>query len=141
MLRLLRIWTLALLAVALPLQTMAAVTMLHCMGNLQTLQTLTNTSAAPSNTNSQAVYGAPDAAVIADEHCHPNMAREQSDVADGKAHQCSACAACHVGAALMPSAMSFEQPPLVPLAFATISAGRPAFLTEGPERPPRLSPI
>lgn len=113
------IWALAL---ALPLQAMAATLMLGCgdHGGRQS----TNSSAYQPTQQHEHGSGL--------EHAHHSGdAPAQAD------HQCSACAACCVGAAL-PSAM-----PILPdsaghgVHIAQPEAARPSITMAGLERPPR----
>lgn len=105
---------------ALPLQGIAAAAMISC---------------APSHHGLQAtVTRHVDAAAHA--HHHGEDHEPAATPAHGK-HACSACAACCIGGALMPSPLrlpvdfSTHRPPLP----ARVTP--PAFITEGTERPPR----
>ncbi|MBC7207194.1 MAG: hypothetical protein H5U27_11830 [Methyloversatilis sp.] len=109
-----------LLLLALPLQGFAAAAMISCAPShhgLQTTVTLHDDAAA---------------------HAHHQGGDHDpvSTPSHGK-HACSACAACCIGGALMPSALRLPgdfSTHLRPLPAPVIP---PAFITEGTERPPR----
>jgi hypothetical protein len=115
------------LVLALPLQTLAAATMLHC-----------------------AAGSAPQAAAAMPEHAGHSAAAAHGQAADNHAgmqhddgtaaedaHQCSACAACVAGAAL-PSSVVTRTPPVPASEEAIAPLLREANVVLAPlERPPR----
>lgn len=103
---------------ALPFQGYAAATMLNC-------------GPAPHR-----MAAAPSAAV--DVHQHAASGDHQHQDHHDKVSKCSVCAACCVGAALPAAALVFApaMPAGVPSSFFSI--GAVGFLTDGPDRPPRL---
>ncbi|MED5622383.1 hypothetical protein [Ideonella sp. BN130291] len=127
--RLLALW---LIAVALPIQGVAAATMLHCAG-------------MPSH--EAAVAGPGDHHEGHGGHHHAGAATEPAGDAHathhpaGGKHSCSACASCCSATAL----------PAMPLLLVSQGVTEPltpdperplvAFLTGGPERPPRTTSL
>ena len=122
-----------LLAVALPLQGVAAATMAHC---------------TPARGESSGAAGHDHAAPGVPHHHHDaaadtaaaHAAHGAADTTVGDAsplHKCSACAACCIGLALPSAAFALPQPPVASTAPAAPSAHEVAFFTSGPERPPR----
>ncbi|MDO9312970.1 MAG: hypothetical protein Q7T97_00305 [Burkholderiaceae bacterium] len=109
------------LLVALPFQGFAAASMLGC---------------GPSHhrvSESAALEAAP--AASAHEHEHDASADHRD--AD-KASKCSVCAACCVGAALPAAALVFAAAAPADAPPTLRSMGAVGFLTDGPDRPPRL---
>ncbi|HSB98949.1 MAG TPA: hypothetical protein VLE45_03475 [Burkholderiaceae bacterium] len=127
-----------LLALALPLQGVAAATMAHC---------------APMRGDATSVSGHEHAAPRSVPHHHHDAATDTapSHAAHGVAsaddtggqdvtsslHKCSACAACCIGLGLPSTAFALPQPPVASSVPAAPSAHDVAFFTSGPERPPR----
>jgi hypothetical protein len=131
--RRLAVW---LLALAIPLQGLAAATMLHCVP-------LRGDASAHAD---QEHHGSPAAA----QHAHGGDAAAHAQATgaaphdhDGGVapadHKCSACAACNVGVGLPSTLAALPQPPAVSEAHPVPATVRTAFLTSGPERPPRAS--
>ncbi|RQP22760.1 hypothetical protein [Piscinibacter terrae] len=112
--RLLILW---LIAVALPVQGVAAATMLHCKA-----------AESPAHEGHGHHHGAMGASHAAHSHQHDN----------GKS-TCSVCAACCCAAALpaLPIVLAAPEQAASPLAVPHLPAA--AFLTSGPERPPRTA--
>ncbi|MBE7417955.1 MAG: hypothetical protein HS128_09380 [Ideonella sp.] len=108
--RVIRPFVFWLLALALPLQGLAAATMLHCVP-------------------------AADAARHAAHEHHASMAHDGD--AQIQVHKCSACAACSVGLALPSASHTLPEPAVAPQAAPAPDGGHAAFFTSGPERPPR----
>lgn len=131
-----------LLAVAVPAQGFAAASMFNCgpghhgaaqmhshddeSGGARTAHE--HDGAAPLHSH------AGELAVSAADGGHGAEAPAAQKIAKGS---CSACASCCTGVALPASVVTFDATPVhefvVPLAPSSI----PAFLTDGPERPPR----
>jgi len=119
------------LALALPMQGLAAATMLHCA--------LEPTSAAVPEANAHTGHhgaASADSAVVQDAAA-PHAAHHAGDAADHVGHQCSACAACVAGAVL-PSAA----PKVTPLdaggtPLLAAAAHERSIVLAGLERPPR----
>lgn len=114
-----------LLLFALPLQGYAAATMLHCgAGHQRTV------AAAASNPVATHHHEAGQA--------HAHTAVSDATPADLAKSKCSACAACCMGTALPAAALVFEpfEPAPAPLSF--VSTPAIGFVTDGPDRPPRL---
>lgn len=108
------------LLLALPLQGFAAAAMMSC---------------APSH------HGLPGSAVVHEDaaphaHHHDSDHDPASTPSRGK-HACSACAACCIGGALMPSALRLPPDFSTHLRPLPVRVPPPAFITEGTERPPR----
>ena len=114
-----------LLLLALPLQGFAAATMLHCgAGHQRTVATAASKSASPHHHEA----GQAHQHAAASDTAQPDLAKSK----------CSACAACCMGTALPAAALAFEPfaPALAPLSFVTAPAI--GFVTDGPDRPPRI---
>lgn len=108
------------LLLALPLQGFAAAAMISC---------------APSH------HGLPTTATMHDDaaaHAHHDDGDHDpaASPAHGK-HACSACAACCIGGALMPSALRLPDDFSTHLRPLPARVTPPAFITEGTERSPR----
>ena len=110
---------------ALPLQGFAAATMLHCGASHQrTVATATSKSSSAHHHEA----GQAHKHAAASETAQPDLAKSK----------CSACAACCMGTALPVAALAFEPfaPALAPLSF--VRAPAIGFVTDGPDRPPRI---
>ena len=122
-----------LVAAALPMQGVAAATMLHCGQD--------STQAAKSH---EVASAAGAAAVVAAHHPHHEMNSSDATRPAGREvsstpSKCGVCAACCIAAALVADVHSFD-PEAPAAAFAPALAHiAPVFLTGGPERPPRAS--
>lgn len=117
-----------LLLMALPMQGYAAATMLHC-GASSDRQGV----AAASSHHDHAAMVASTRAELPGHAAHGGHA----DVSKAK---CSACAACCMGTGLPPAAIGFEPRATAPGPEAVVSVPAVVFCTDGPDRPPRLSP-
>jgi hypothetical protein len=139
MFRALRLAWVLLLTLAMPLQGMAALTMAAC---------------GPVHHSAHAVHKHEGLAQAAHEHdlsshASPAYALEATadDAADDDApanepaHKCSVCASCCTASAGLPSHAGIAEPVALAGSFTALrSGGPPAFLTGGPERPPRSFP-
>ncbi len=115
------------LALALPMQALAAATMLHCSH-----QAAPQAAAAVHEHAGHHGAAAADAGVV-----QGASVQHTTDAADGGKHQCSACAACVAGAAL-PSAVSVTPPTDAAGAMLSAPATREcSVVLAGLERPPR----
>lgn len=142
MLSLRRLLIVCLLALALPVQGLAAVVMMHCAGEpaLQAPQPgQLQLQMQEHSHHHQHAHGPADTAAELD----AAVAAEdsgQSAPASQQGHGCSACASCCVAMGLPSQAQALglllhSQAPAL-----AAHADLPAFLTEGPERPPRARP-
>ena len=130
----LRLALTCLIAAALPLQGVAAATLLHCGQN--------EPAAADSQARAHAHSAAMSAGPAAHHgHHHATAAAEDSrdtgTPATAAKAKCSVCASCCIATALPTAIHAFD--PSVPVgSFEPIEGvAAPAFLTGGPERPPR----
>ncbi|WP_018410217.1 hypothetical protein [Methyloversatilis thermotolerans] len=108
------------LLLALPLQGFAAAVMIRCAPShhgLQTTGILHGDAAAPAH--------------------HHHGAHDPAETPSPGKHACSACAACCIGSALMPSALRLPGDMSTHLRPLPARVTPPAFITEGTERPPR----
>jgi hypothetical protein len=150
--RLLRILCLWLAAIALPVQGLAAATMIHCG------------PAHPGSTDAVARQGGH---VHADgtRHVHGTASalpggdgdrvasKQQASVSDtglhataktvGELHKlskskCASCVSCCSATALPSALFSLDSPPLAESLVPVLSGSLAVFLTDGPERPPRF---
>lgn len=119
-LRMFMVWMLAL---ALPMQGMAAAAMRYCGG---------------AEPQPAAHHAAAEVSVHAADHRqHHHPAGPGADHAHAAGHACSACAACCVALALPPAMPVPVAVDPAPTAVTALVAPSPSFLTAGPERPPR----
>jgi hypothetical protein len=124
-----------LLAVALPVQGLAAATMLHCAPQ----RSHTTSSSAPAGHEHHG-------AAHAQQH-HDASAHDHGSTSDHHAsvktplQKCSACATCCIGVALPSSAQSVPEPLAAAGARPEPVLVHAAFLTSGPDRPPRARHI
>ena len=136
----LRLVFVCLLAVALPLQGVTAATMMAC-GMAQHRAPSTEAAEHAHHVGSDGTAGHSHSAGETHDHAsHMHASGETSDEQSSSAkdsQKCSVCASCCVGTAVPTEPLSFapvkltdQFAPLVPRSVA-------AFVTEGPERPPR----
>ena len=124
--RWMRLLTSLLLAVALPSQAVVAATMSLCG-------------------LSHASVTAP-AAGAADHHAHHAQAGHEGDHHSGHVgagakvdgHKCAACAVCAAAHGIAPSAIRLPPAPDAPVHFVAEAPGVEPFVSDAPERPPRL---
>lgn len=130
-----------LLLLALPLQGFAAATMINCGPNHHRMA-------------SAAITETPDAHEhpAAGQHNHPmNVASDHHDAASNDSDapsvhhldklmkfKCSACAACCMGAAMPTAAVTFKAFPPAMTPDSLVLTSHVGFVTDGPDRPPRL---
>ena len=123
-----------LLAIALPAQGLAAATMLHCAPQ--------RSDAVPAAHAGHEHHGAAAAQHhhgAASDHAAAGAtdAETGSDNMTTQLQKCSACATCCIGLALPSSAQPVPGPLATPTARPEPAAVHAAFLTSGPDRPPR----
>lgn len=130
---LMRLMLLCLMAVALPVQGFAATGALHCGAMHERMQVDTahhhDDGAAQSHDGQH--LGNPAPAAASDGGHDDGAARV------GGVFKCSACAACCVGLGLPAGALPLPQGPAESPAPGLVADAPTAFLTSGPERPPR----
>lgn len=123
---------LCLMALALPLQGLAATGAVHCAAMHERMQV----SAAHHHDDNAAHHheghAAKSVATSADDHRSDDSAPRA-----GGAFKCSACAACCVALGLPSGAVTLPQAPADGLTPPMALRAAVAFLTGGPERPPR----
>lgn len=132
---LLRLMLLCLMTVSLPVQGFAATGALHCAQMHERMQV----SAAHHHDDGAAhEHRDRDAAspVLTDADTVP----DDGTARVGGVFKCSACAACCVGLGLPAGTISLPQGPAQSLAPMRGEHAVAAFLTSGPERPPRVIP-
>jgi hypothetical protein len=134
------IWSLViwLLAAALPAQGLAAATMLHCAPQrghgsqaAHAAHAHADTSAAQHHHGANGHHDAAHAVDATDAEHGVNAATALQ--------KCSACATCCIGLALPSSMQSVPGPLSEPTARPAPAVVHAAFLTGGPERPPRAA--
>jgi hypothetical protein len=135
-----------LLLAALPVQSWAVATMLHCGPTHQRMGTTAGSHANASPVASQHDHGdhgvhhhdigtegeAPQPAQAEQDQTTP----DQPPLSLGK-FKCSACATCCIGVALPSAVVSFDASLSSGIAPSGMPQGDAVFLTAGPERPPR----
>lgn len=125
-----------LLMLALPMQGWAAVTMLHCgSSHLAMVHSPGQASHHPSAENQMLHDHGHHAAATNTASDFPAGGKVQNELSD---FQCSACASCCLGTALLVSSMVFFGAPLAATLMSTLSVPAVSFFTSGPDRPPRL---
>ena len=133
-----------LLALAIPVQGLAAATMVHCESSHQRM----HDAVAPghSHAGSHHAHGHHhaldhgDVAADAADHHHASAAEppaEPDKYSDLAQYKCSACGACCSVAAMLGFSLTVPEPALVVQWRAAHFLARFGFITDGPERPPR----
>jgi hypothetical protein len=131
--RLARLALMFVLAIALPLQGMAAATMISCgLGehehdHAHAVSHDHHGSAGHAHATEASSHDTPVA------HSHDGKA----DLPKGALHKCSACASCCVGAAVPSQAIAFDTVKLTDRFAPLVARSVPAYVSEGLERPPR----
>lgn len=134
---LLRLLLLCLMAVALPVQGLAATGAVHCAAMHDRMQVATAHHHDDGSAHQHdAHHGGQDAASAAPPGADDHRADEGSPRA-GDAFKCSACAACCVALGLPSVAITLPTLPAEGLEPAIALRAAVVFLTGGPERPPR----
>jgi len=132
-LRLLIVWF---IAIALPVQGMAGLTMAHCAPSHERMGAAAQVIAHQHADQDAGVahHHNGDAADDAKAAQDPVKSDKMSNLAQ---YKCSSCASCCAGSAL-PSAMPrIPQVAAVPTVFAEAMTSVDAFASDGPDRPPR----
>jgi hypothetical protein len=127
-----------LVALALPVQGVAAATMLHCGSESGHAGAVVVDKAIHAKSDSPAMAAAATEHTHHGVHGHVDAAEPAHDHASHDKGGCSACASCCSAAALLMS-------PGMPMAATVVRAAAialpttlvVAFLTDGPDRPPR----
>ena len=130
--RRLAVW---LLALAIPLQGLAAATMLHCTP----LRADAIAHAGHAHHGSSAAGHHAHEGAAADAQAASAAPHDHGSGVTPSVHKCSACAACNVGVGLPSTLAALPEPPAEPAAHPAPASVRTAFLTPGPDRPPRAS--
>jgi hypothetical protein len=132
MIRVLFVW---LLAIAIPVQGLAAVTMLHCTHIDESTDSAHDHDRAAAGHPHE--LGVPAAHSSADRGYCVDHGDDDAPGVSAQVHKCSACAASNVGMALPSTTPALFAPasPLSPRPISTVVHA--TFLTSGPERPPR----
>jgi hypothetical protein len=142
-LRLLIVWFIAL---ALPVQGIAGVTMVNCGQSHERLGAARAAMAEPgSHRHAEREAGAAHhhlaAAAHSEDHAgHATVAPADAPsdhVVQSGEHTCSSCASCCAGAALPSLALRLPDPVCAPTVFAETMVSVDTFASDGPDRPPR----
>ena len=147
MLRVLRITLLWLVALSVPVQGFAAVTMGGCgpghHGELAPSQNVVGDELAQDTNAFLPTAMAGEAESHSDDsaapHDHVNSVKAHGGVLELVKGNCSPCAACCVVAGPPAASIRFETVPPVGFIVQSIHSGISLFLTDGLERPPRVS--
>lgn len=122
-----------LLAIALPLQGMAAATMISCgLGQHEH-----DRAHAVSHDHHGFAHHANATEASSYETHVPHSHDGKGDLAKGTLHKCSACASCCGGAAVPSQAIAFDTVKLTDRFAPLVARSVPAYVSEGLERPPR----
>jgi hypothetical protein len=134
--------TLWLLLIALPLQSLAAATMLTCGPDHHGTPSL----AGPAEMHDHAVLVMHCHSMDGDDAKGMSAADDHTDGHASARHpgkhpkvKCSACDACCIGGALTRSALRFDSPSTALAPDSFVPASRIGFFTDVADRPPRLS--
>ena len=138
-LRLLIVWF---IAIALPVQGMAGVTMTHCGSSHARMGAAME---APQHRHADHEAGAAHhhPAEVADGATQPDQgtateAKVQSGtMSDLAQYKCSSCASCCAGSALPSALPRLPEPIAAPAVFVEVMVTVDAFASDGPDRPPR----
>ena len=130
------------LALALPLQGLAAARMLWCHGGILPSPVASAVQGLEDAEGAAAALAAADLPAEASAHpapCHDGGAPiAATAAATDLAQSCAHCTACSLGAALPAAVPALPDGSLPSRAVTALPAAQaPAFLTDGPERPPR----
>lgn len=135
-----------LLLLALPLQGFAAASMIHCGPNHHRMLTTAIGEHRESRGHmASAAHTHPHEMALADHHPAATPSDAGSDAPSVQQldklmkFKCSACAACCIGVALPPAALTFEPFPPLMTPDSFVPTRHVGFVTDGPDRPPRLS--
>jgi hypothetical protein len=123
--RLLKLWMICLISLALPIQGAAAASMVMCgMSQHMSHPTAGHDHAA----HAEASVGE-----------HSESASKDAGKQDAtKLAKCSACSSCCAAGALPPTVVDFEGTPALDRFFVIAGSAPASFLPGGPERPPRF---
>jgi hypothetical protein len=126
-----------LLALAVPLQGLAAATMLHCAP----LRGDAAPQAAHNHDHHVSSAALPHASASKDHDAHHASASHHGHDGDDTSpvHTCSACATCNVGIGLPSTPTPLAEPTAATALLPALASVHAAFLTSAPERPPRAS--
>ena len=137
-LRLLIVWF---IAIALPVQGMAGVTMAHCGSSHARMGA---TMEAPQHRHADREAGAhhhpadvADGAAQPDHGAAPQAKAQSSKLSDLAQYKCSSCASCCAGSALPSAIPCLPETMAAPAVFAEEMVTVDAFTSDGPDRPPR----
>ena len=126
-----------LLLLALPLQGFAAATMLHCGPNHHGMSAESHDHTISGHRPHEAgIAGDPHEMATDDGGTDSSAVRHLNKLAKFK---CSACAACCMGVALPTAALAFAPIPPAMAPDSCVPTSHAGFVTDGPDRPPRLS--
>ena len=138
-LRLLIVWF---IAIALPVQGMAGVTMAHCGSSHERMGAATEAQ-QHRHADHEAGAAPHHAAGVANGAAQPDHgaaieAKAQSGkLSDLAQYKCSSCASCCAGSALPSALPRLPEPTAAPAVFAEEMVTVDAFASDGPDRPPR----
>ncbi|MFT3957036.1 MAG: hypothetical protein QM722_22450 [Piscinibacter sp.] len=139
-LRLLTVWF---IAIALPVQGIAGVTMAHCGASHERMATAVDAAGPLHDEHHDTAAHHHDADLGHDagmhDHAEATPAKAKSaGSSDLGQYKCSSCAACCAGAALPAATPRLPQAPGAATLFADAVVTVDAFTSDGPERPPRI---
>ena len=139
-LRLLIVWF---IAIALPVQGMAGVTMAHCGSSHARMGATMEAPQQHRHADHEAGTAHHHAADVGDsaaqqKHGTAPQAKVQSGkLSDLAQYKCSSCASCCAGSALPSALPRLPEPIAAPAVFAEEMVTVDAFASDGPDRPPR----
>jgi len=122
--RLLKLWLMCVIALAIPAKGLAAASMLDC---------------GPAHRSSQQVFAGHDHSAHLQHQASGEAGEQSPDTLDPMpTFKCSACSSCCTAAALPGAALSLDSAQLLDVFTLVAPPAAAAFFTTGPERPPRV---
>ncbi|MBI3369858.1 MAG: hypothetical protein HY021_15825 [Burkholderiales bacterium] len=138
-LRLLIVWF---IAIALPVQGIAGVTMAHCGSSHERMGAAMEAAQHRHADHDAGVAHHHDADVAdggaqADHDTATQAEAQSSKLSDLAQYKCSSCASCCAGSALPSAPPRLPEPTAAPAFFVEVLVTVDAFVSDGPDRPPR----
>jgi hypothetical protein len=134
-LRLLIVWF---VAIALPVQGIAGVTMAHCGQSHERTGLAVQASHHDTGSAHHHDAGTADHMHQADHAAAPQASSQPGKSSHPGQHKCSSCASCCAGSALPSAIPRLPEPTAAPAVFVEEMVTVDAFASGGPDRPPRI---
>ena len=146
MCRVLRLIVMCLVALSVPVQGAAAISMLYCAPGCEhhaISSSLPTHDASSGDTNSHHDSSAADEAATAPDHTtHPCAGHDDGDASPNAKPSCGACVHCGCAAAALPaSTIAVPDTIFVAVHGPGLAPAPVSFITAGPDRPPRATSL